>query len=189
MTSRQLIFACALACGCGGPDPATTESAATGPVPELDGTMVDLVKPGLWQPQAAAADPLPDHRPATVDCALGIGWLAEPGGFEVNTGACNYGSFSQPTLREIVPGAQISLSLYYFDLVAPAPATAHLAVTVGDHTLFEREIAIPGKADVFDIDLVADFELPAGSPAVFHLHNHGQNTWTLAHIQVEVEDA
>lgn len=189
MTSRRLFFACALACGCGDSGNAgDTDSAGSGPVPEIDGTMVDLAKPALWVQQGADADPLRDHRPATIDCPLGLGWLVETTGFEVNTGGCNYGAFTQPTLREIVPGAQITLNLYHFDLLAPEPAIAHVAVLLGEHVLFEREVAIPGAAMVFDVDVVADFELPAGSPAVLHIHNHGQNTWTFGAIQVEVED-
>lgn len=193
MSSWRPLLACALACGCGDAGSAgtsgTTDTTGTGTTgaPELDGTMVDLVKPTLWQPQPAADDPLPAHRPDTVDCQLGIGWLVEETGFEVNTGACNYASFVQPTLVPVVRGAQISLDFYHFDLVAPEPATAHIAVLVGDHVIFEREIAIPGKAGVYPVDLVADFELPAGAPAVVHLHNHGQNTWTVASLQVEVE--
>lgn len=190
MTSRRLLLACALAAGCGdsGKPSHDTGTDGSGSVPEIDGTMVDLVKPQLWVQQGEADDPFADHRPSSIECALGLGWLVEVTGFEVNTGACNYGAFTQPTLREIVPGAQISLSLYHFDLVASEPATAHAVLMVGDHVLLEREVAIPGKAMVYDLDLVADFELPAGSPAVFHLHNHGQNTWTLGSIQVEVED-
>src|SRR5690606_28814766 len=120
VTSRSLLITCALACACGDPTAATatTEASAaatttTGPVPEIDGVMVDLVKPGLWQPQAAADDPYADHRPAAVDGVLGLGYLAAPGGFEVTTGSSSYGASSQRTLREIVPGAQISLNRYH----------------------------------------------------------------------------
>lgn len=189
MTSRRLFFACALAAGCGDAgSPSSGGTASTGSVAEIDGTMVDLVKPQAWVQLGADADPLRDHRPASVECPLGVGWLVEVTGFEVNTGGCNYGAFTQPSLREIVPGAQISLNLYHFDLVAAEPATAHAVIMAGDHVLLEREVEIPGKAMVHDIDLVADFALAAGEPVVFHLHNHGQNTWTLASIQVEVED-
>lgn len=159
------------------------------PDAEIEGTMVDLVTAQRWLPLAAEDDPFADHRPEAVECVLGLGWLFEATALEVNTGICTYGAFGQETLVEVVPGAELSLSLYHFDLLAPAPATAHVAVMVGEHVIFEREVAIPGKAEVFTVDLVADFALPAGSPVVFHLHNHGQNTWTFASLQVEVEKA
>ena len=87
-----------------------------------------------------------------------------------------------------LPGAELTVSFYHFDLLAPAPATAHVAVWAGEHLMFEREIAIPGKADVYEVELVADFSAPAGTPVMLHLHNHGQNTWTFTSIQVEVEN-
>lgn len=150
--------------------------------------MVALVSPPKWSPLAAADDPYADHRPTTVECVLGLGWVTEPDGFEVNTDLCNYGAFGQETLVDIEPGATIKINFFHFDLLSPVEATAHAVVRVGDHLLFEREIKIPGKAEVWNEELVADFALPAGSPAVFHLHNHGQNTWTLGAIQVEVRE-
>lgn len=157
------------------------------PLVEIEGTMVNLVTAQRWQPLAAEDDPFADHRPAEVMCVLGLGWLYEATALEVNTGTCTYGAFGQPTLVDIVPGAALSLSVYHFDLLAPEPATAHAAVMIGDHVIFEREVAIPGKAEVFTIDLVAEFAAPAGTPVVFHLHNHGQNAWTFASLQAEVE--
>lgn len=172
---------CALACACGDDGPA-------GPPPEIEGTLADLTSPMAWQPQAADDDPFADHRPADVMCPFGLGWLVELGGFEVNTGACNYGGFVQPSLRDIVRGAELRVGLYHFDLLAPEPATAHVAIQIGDRLIFEREVAIPGKADIVEVSLVADFDAPAGTPVVFHLHNHGQNTWALTDLKVEVEN-
>jgi hypothetical protein len=183
------LLAALLACACGDAGKATDtaggDSGSTGVV-EIDGTMVELVEPTVWQPLAAANDPFADHRPATVDCAFGLGWVVEPTGVEINTATCNYGALVQPSLQPVVRGAQLSLQLYHFDLVAAEPATAHVAVLIGEHKVFEREVAIPGKADVYEVDLVADFDAPAGTPVVLHLHNHGQNTWTLGDFLVEV---
>lgn len=174
-------------CGGGGSEADAGAGDESSP-PELEGTLVELVRAPLWQQVAAADDPFADHRPATIECPLGVGWLVEPGGLEVNTGACTYATFSQPSLAQVAPGAELSLYLFHFDLLAAEPATAHVAVQLGDRVVFEEEVAIPGKAAVYERDWVADFELPAGQPIYFHLHNHGQNTWTLAHIEVEVED-
>lgn len=183
---RPPLLAALLLCACGddgGTDVCTTTTAGAEP----DGVMVDLVAPTAWQPLAAADDPLADHRPPDAACTFGLGWLVEPMGLEVNTATCNYGAFVQPTLHPIARGSRLSLQLYHFDLLAPEPATAHVAVLIGGNMIFEREIAIPGKANVFgdELGLVACFDAPAGAPVVFHLHNHGQNTWTFASLQVE----
>lgn len=184
-----LLLAALLACACGDAgkpmDSAGGDGGSTGVV-EIDGTMVELVEPTVWQPLAAADDPFADHRPATVDCPFGLGWLVEPTGVEINTGTCTYGALVQPSLRPVVRGARLTMQLYHFDLVAAEPATAHVAVLIGERTIFEREVAIPGKADVYEVDLVADFDAPAGTPVVLHLHNHGQNNWTFGDFLVEV---
>lgn len=187
---------CALVSACGGDSGGetsagtsggSTSAASSGTTAAVDptgGELVDLALPMLWMPVAADADPLAAHRPAEVSCALGS-WVLEPQGLEVNTQTCNYASFGQPSLVEVVPGARIVGSLYHFDLIAAEPAMAHVAVLIGENLIWEQDVAIPGPANAFTIDLPAGFAAPAGTPVNFHLHNHGQNTWTFGALQVE----
>lgn len=149
-----------------------------------EGELEALALPMLWMQVAADADPLVAHRPADVTCPLGA-WLLEPEGLEVNTQSCNYGSFGQPSLVEVVPGARLVGSLYHFDLIAAEPATAHVALVIGEALVWEQEVTIPGPANAFTIDVPASFAAPVGTPVNFHLHNHGQNTWTFGVLQVE----
>ena len=181
-------FGCALLSACGGGGAGDEGGATDGETMAVDpteGELVPLVVAMAWQPVSAADDPLAEHRPATVTCPLG-GWLYEPQGLEVNTLMCNYGMFGQPSRAAIVPGARVVASLYHFDLVAEEPATAHAAIMVGEHVVWEQEIEIPGKANAYAIDVPVDFAADVGTPVYFHLHNHGQNTWTLGAIEVEV---
>ena len=165
--------------GTAGTTTGTTAGTAGG------GEFVALVLPVDWQQVPAPDDPLALHRPAEVSCPLGA-WLYEPQGLEINTAACNYAMFVQPSRAAIVPGARLRASLYHFDLNSEPPATAHVALMIEEAVLWEQEIAIPGKANAYTIDLVLDFTAAAGTPVYFHLHNHGQNTWTLGAIEVEV---
>jgi hypothetical protein len=190
---QVLMLECALAGGCGGADDGddagtgtATTMQSTGPDAPTGGSggaLVPLVSPMAWQPVPEPDDPLASHRPAEVACPLG-GWLYEPQGLEVNTSQCNYAMFTQPSQAAIVPGARFVASLYHFDLIAAEPASAHVAILVGDALVWEQDIAIPGKANAYALDLTLDFTAPAGTPVYFHLHNHGQNTWTLGTIEV-----
>ena len=112
--------------------------------------------------------------------------MYEPQGLEVSTATCNYGMFSQPALVDIAAGARLTASVYHFDLVAEEPATAHVALLIDEQVVWEQDIAIPGKANAFMIDLPAPKAWPKGTPVYFHLHNHGQNTWTVGEVEVEV---
>jgi hypothetical protein len=161
-----------------------TSTGSTAVVDPTEGELEALALPMLWMPVPADADPLVSHRPAEVSCALGS-WLFQPDGIEVNTQLCNYASFGQPSLVEVVPGARIVGSLYHFDLIAAEPAVAHVALLVGENLVWEQEIDIPGPANAFTIDVPAGFAAPIGTPVNFHLHNHGQNTWTFGALQVE----
>ena len=190
---RELTTACALASACNG-DPGTTESSSsttaaassTATPDPTEGDMVPLVGPMEWMQVAADADPLPEHRPAEVICPLGA-WVFEAQGLEVDTTGCNYGSFTQPGKVEVVKGNRLVASLYHFDLTAAEPATAHAALLIGSTIVWEAEIAIPGPANAFMIDLPSPVSAPVGTPVYFHLHNHGQNTWTLGSISVAVD--
>lgn len=158
---------------------------STGAVDPTEGTFVPLVDPMAWAPVPGPLDPLAAHRPAEVKCPIG-GWLFEPQGFEINTLLCNYAMFSAPSQAAVIAGSRVIATLYHFDLIAAEPASAHLALLLGEQVLWETEVAIPGKANAFNVDVVVDTTVPAGTPVYFHLHNHGQNTWTMGAIEVEV---
>ncbi len=189
------ILGCVLVVGCSGEsgestagtmttvDLTSTGAAST----EVDGDRirVPLVEVVGWEAVPAVLDPLASHRSAQVACPVG-GWLYEPQGFEINTLLCNYAMFSQPARAAVVPGARLFGVLYHFDLVASEPATAHVALLIGTEVVWEATVEIPGKANVFVIDVPLEFVAPAGTPVYFHLHNHGQNTWTLGLLEVEL---
>lgn len=201
VSGRRTAWVLTLAAACGGPGTASESATETGGTTETgavttagssgpedptgEGEFVPLVDPMGWAPVPEPEDPLAAHRPAEVVCPLG-GWLFEPQGFEVNTLQCNYAMFGQPALAAVLEGRKVKATLYHFDLVAAEEATAHVALLLGETVLWETEVAIPGPANAFDIEVVAGETVPAGTPVYFHLHNHGQNTWTLGAIEVEV---
>ena len=182
-SARSLLLAFGLiaqACTCSGDDtgPARTAKRAK---PKA----TPLVEKDAWVPVDAANDPFAGHRPAAeVDCRRGLGWLVEDQGFEIRTLGCNYAMFSQPSRAPIAPGDLVVAMLYHFDLVAAEPATAHVALAIGERVIWEKTVEIPGRANVFNIEVPADFSAPAGTPVYFHLHNHGRNNWTLASMGV-----
>jgi hypothetical protein len=145
-------------------------SAAVVPAPIIDHA--------LWEMLDAVADPLADHRPPTVGCGP-AGWYLEDDKLEIDTNNCNYLALRQPSLVAIEVGQPLGLGFYHFDLVAPALASAHLAILVEGQLLWETTVAIPGDAHVYTEMFESPLSAPAGSEVVFHLHNHGQNTWAL----------
>lgn len=144
---------------------------------------MQLVRADAWVAVEEPADPLASHRPEPVDCGLG-GLFVEGEELEIDTNFCNYGMLEQPGLAKIPAGATLTLAMRHFDLTAPEPATAHVALLLGDVIAWERTLIIPGPAEVITVDFEAPMAFPKGGPIRFHLHNHGQNTWILTGVTV-----
>jgi hypothetical protein len=133
-----------------------------------------------WRESSADTDPLPEHRPDVVAC---LGWGEEFGALELSTATCNYASLEQPLAESIEPGDRLHIELWWSGLFAPEPATAHLALLVDDALLWETEVEIPGPADARTIEFDSPISAQAGATLTFHLHNHGQNSWTLGAVE------
>lgn len=177
-----LLLSSALACAdLGAKDEeaaGTSESESGGDVEQ--GSLIDHYE---WVVLDADADPLAAHRPAMIECGL-AGWkietsMLEDPKLEVDTNFCNYLGVEQPSLVALEQGQMVQVIFYHFDLVAPEPALAHVAIWIDGQVLWEQEIAIPGDANVFVEEFASPISAELGSQVMFHLHNHGQNTWVL----------
>jgi hypothetical protein len=135
-----------------------------------------LVSAERWAP--AVEDPFPAHQPPVIDCPPDASRI-EPQGLELDTGRCGYFLLTQPSLADLRPGDRVEVALLHQRLTAPDSTHAHVAIAIGDDVLWEREIPIPGDAQLFQDLVEIDHPAPAGTPIVLHLHNHGFNTYTL----------
>ncbi len=142
-----------------------------------------LVEAADWREQSIAGDSLADHRPPEVDCPANS-WYLEGDALEVETGYCNYLSLVQQSKTDIRAGDEVRLVLWHGDLAFEEPARGHVAVSIAGETLWEQEVEIPAEAEIFDVRIPVNKDVPAGSEVEFHLHNHGYNTWTLLKLEV-----
>lgn len=170
-----LGLAVTLACDPGELEPLACEQ----PGRSADATL-PLAHANQWRESPADADPLPEHRPDVVAC---LGWREEFGALELSTGTCNYASLEQPLAEAVELGDRLRVELWWSGLFAPEPASAHIALLVDDALLWETEVEIPGPADARTIEFDSPIAAPAGATLTFHLHNHGQNSWTLGAVE------
>jgi len=138
-----------------------------------------------WHNFAAELDPLKSHQPATIACDI-AGWYIEREQLEISTADCNYALLEHPALLAVAAGSEVLLELWHFDLNAPEPAEAHVAVLFGDKLQWETFIAIPSPGNVQQISFRATRALAPGDAVRLHLHNHGQNSWLLRTLHVLV---
>ena len=140
-----------------------------------------LVEQSNWKKLPAGEDHLAAHRPASVDCpdsALGEEELQGRNTFTVKTAQCNYLAVGQPLAAPIETGETLNLRVWHFKLIYNAPAEAHVGVLVGGELVWEETVMIPtDSGDLLAASWQAQKAYPAGERVVFHLHNHGDNTW------------
>jgi len=129
-------------------------------------------------------DPFASHRPANVRCPP-AGWRVEGSSIEVNTGECNYLSVEQPLLQDVPEGATIIVDLWHQVLHAPAAAVGHAALAIDGEVVWERAVPIPNVGAVWRDETTAPRRFDAGEAIIFHLHNHGANSWNLGAVHIE----
>jgi hypothetical protein len=147
---------------------------------------VNLLSPEGWTMVDAGDDPFTD-RPASVDCStawVGAETLSGERVLGVETGYCNYATMLEPTRRDVRAGETIKVRLWHFELSAPEPAEAHAALLIAGLPVLDERIAIPQPGAFSVKELRVERAIPAGAPAYFHLHNHGQNSWALVEVSV-----
>lgn len=137
---------------------------------------IPMLDPAALEPVDARDDPLVLHRPVEVDCPPGA-WGPEGGGFEVQTGVCNYAAFDQDLPMPLVVGDTLRVTLWHDTLDAAEPATAHVAVWVGETILWEDEVDIPGPSGQLEALIPIEDAPPGDARIGLHLHNHGFNSW------------
>jgi len=142
-----------------------------------------LIDHESWQRYDRSEDPLASEQPAEIDCGI-AGFYVERGELEIDSTRCNYLLAEHPSLRAVTPGQRVQLEFRHFDLEAPEPAQTHVAILFKDQVQWELEIPIPQAAETIDTEFVVQTALAEGDPIRLHLHNHGQNMYTLAWLRL-----
>ncbi|MCB1690549.1 MAG: hypothetical protein KDI33_18770 [Halioglobus sp.] len=147
------------------------------PVTEI--LRIGLVEAKAWDVQSKNRDTFLEHRPEDVNCPRDTGWLVEEDALEIRTEFCNYLSLTQQSLLDLQVGTELELVLSHSELNFNAPAQAHLAITVGGAKLWETTVDIPSARALYKEKLVLPFAVARGDSIAVHLHNHGDNSWTV----------
>lgn len=138
-----------------------------------------------WSSIARADDPFitdPEAAPACV----GPGFRLETDfqQLEIDTGFCNWVTLSGSALFDVSEHQSLQLEFSHYNLEAAAPATAELKLSFPECDVWTKELAIPGAAAVYKEQFASPCALKAGQSVLFHLHNHGQNTYQVQGLAV-----
>jgi len=169
-------------------DASVDDAAAADAQPAVRASPAPLVSHPLWQPVEDAADDPFDHRPAETACdesGYQAELLAGESVFSVETRDCAYLTATQPSLVALSQGDLLKVRLWHFALTSTeASAEAHVALALDGEVVWEKTLDIPTEAGLLSDTWRAERPLPAGTPVHLHVHNHGENSYSLIELSV-----
>lgn len=96
---------------------------------------------------------------------------------------CNFITLEQPALDDVAAGETLRVNLWHFPLTAPEGGEAHMALWAGGNVLWEHKVPIPQEMGaLIDEEVEVPENIAAGDAVVFHLNNHGINTYNLLDV-------
>jgi hypothetical protein len=154
--------------------------AASKPLSESTQSYQPLVAFDAWTEVSRDEDPFITDVAAAPACASpGFHAEADQAWLELDTGLCNWMTVTANARAAVAEGEMLQVKLSHFDLNAPEPTEAQATLTFGVCDAWSKTIVIPSPAAVYADEVASPCPLRAGNPVLFHLHNHGQNTYQL----------
>lgn len=141
-----------------------------------------LVDSTLWVRVPDAEDPFFSQRPAGLLCDE-AGILQEAGTLEIKTELCNWPTLEQPLMADVAASDTLEVIFFFGPLLGEA-GEALVEMHMGGEMLWQKTFAIPSTGGFIIQNVTPPRAFSAGEQVLFHLHNHGANTWNLASVSI-----
>ena len=143
-----------------------------------------LVVADAWRRVAFEDDPFEPPSDATCDDARGIreNQLSLEPTLEIETTFCGWGTVTQLTTVAVHEGDPINYRVWHFELIGDTDAVVR--IRLGDWDLLDETIAQPRDAQLLAQTIASPADFPAGTPVLFHVHNHGANEYSMIELSV-----
>ena len=178
-----LMATCLYACG----EPEPSPNVQTEP-PDMTQTGGPLVFHTSWTAVAEADDPYAERRPDAVPCDESA-WTTEDFNgemsLEISTGRCDYLTVEQSAAAAGAAGDELVVRLWQFEITRSEPAEAFAALRVDDRELWTDTLELPRESGLLEGSVVLDEPIVLGDSVLFHLDNHGTNTWDLIEVSIQ----
>jgi len=142
-----------------------------------------LVSGSAWRLTSPERDPFVGRATGRISCG-GADFGIEYGGLEVSTAYCGYITLTQPLLNAVKRGDVIELSAWHSPLVSASPGEGLIALQLAGQTVWQQELSIPAEAKSWEARFESPVSAEAGEPVLFHVSNHGANSYTLYSLTV-----
>lgn len=155
------------------------------PVPLCE-TQATLVDPAAWTYVPNADDPLWPAPEGAALCSadeIQVQSFGEDDAVEVDTRfGCGWATVAQPIAVDLKKGDEIQIRVFYFSQASFPEDTAEVAIAIDGDVVSSTIVDIPTSSDLIAPRVVVDRDIAAGATALFHVGNHGDNSWNLIEL-------
>ena len=92
-------------------------------------------------------------------------------------------TLAQQISTDLIPGDFIEMTLWHSPLVSEAPARGQISLALAGVELWSTELNIPSEAQSWTINTKMDRVVSRDATLIFHVSNHGANTYTLLSVR------
>ena len=142
-----------------------------------------LIDGAMWQIALDHSDPFRAFIEERTPCRI-TDFGEEYGGVEVSTQRCDYITLTQPLLFDVMDGALLELNLWHSPLLSDELSQGMIVLQVDQTVLWTHALNIPTPAQSWTVQFPSPISMKAGTPLIFHIRNHGANSYTLHHLSV-----
>ncbi len=143
--------------------------------------LVEKDADGHYPPDDPGSDTPHDVRVCT-DAEVYTEVLGKDDSLTVDTNLCGWATVEQPLSADVAEGDPMFARVFYFQQIAPGIAEAHLELTVDGKPFWTRTIPLPTPSQLIAEDFDAPFSAKKGQTLMWHVDNHGVNTYNLIEI-------
>lgn len=172
----RVVFAAAVVVGLSAcPEPVPLCEVADDAVTAKGWTFVPPDEDTMWPAPAGAAT-------CTLD-DIQVQSFGVDDAIEVDTRfGCGWATVSQPTLVDMKAGDDVQVRVFYFSQATFPTAQAEVAIALDGEIVAATLIDIPTSSGLYAPRFKLARDVPKGSTALFHVGNHGDNSWNLIEL-------
>jgi hypothetical protein len=137
---------------------------------------------GQYPPDDPGGDTPHNDRVCQMPADVFSEVLDEDTSLTVNTNVCGWATISEPLSDDFAIGQSMFARLFYFQQIAPGIADAHVLVTVAGQTVFQKTLPLPQPSTLIAEDFKSPVAGKKGDPLLWHIDNHGVNTWNILEL-------
>ena len=84
----------------------------------------------------------------------------------------------------IEAGEILRLNLWHSILLNHSPVSGLISVQIANQVIWSQTLNIPGPAESWTLELISPQNFEIGDQIIFHVRNHGANSYTLNELSV-----